>query len=265
MTFELVGSSTGQPTHPALFAEYLARDRVFKHIGPKRAAALLRVLGADLREAMLSIDERVVEIIGEAPAINAAAVLETRVPETEFLEWLSSLRADIPVRKAIRVARAWGKQGTDAVRENPYLLLAVSDWKTVDQIAASLGISKQDRRREVAAIEAALMGVGGLRSGSTLMTREHALRRAERLTGHRIDPMILDQAVCAGAAVTLCGALQPCKNRQRWTCPTICYRHCGHEQERRQVNVEEDRDQGCIGIPRFLQQARSGAILVHRE
>ena len=209
MTFELVGSSTGQPTHPALFAEYLARDRVFKHIGPKRAAALLRVLGADLREAMLSIDERVVEIIGEAPAINAAAVLETRVPETEFLEWLSSLRADIPVRKAIRVARAWGKQGTDAVRENPYLLLAVSDWKTVDQIAASLGISKQDRRREVAAIEAALMGVGGLRSGSTLMTHEHALRRAERLTGHRIDPMILDQAVCAGAAVTLCGALQP--------------------------------------------------------
>ena len=158
---------------------------------------------------MLSIADRVVEIIGEEAAINAAAVLETRLPETDFLEWLTGLTAEIPIYKAIRIARAWGKQGTEAVKRNPYLLLAVGDWKTVDRIAASLGVSKQDIQRDIAAIEAALMGKGGLDSGCTFMSQNHALRRAQRLSGHRIDPVIADYAVDAGAAVRLGGALQP--------------------------------------------------------
>ena len=157
----------------------------------------------------MSIDDRVIDIIGEAPAINAAAVLETRLPETEFLAWLASIGADIPIYKAICIARAWGKQGTEAVKRNPYLLLSVSDWKTADQVSASIGISKRDPRRQIAALEAALMGKGGLDSGSTLMTKERALRRAERLSGYRIDPEIVDRAVDAGAAVKLGGALQP--------------------------------------------------------
>ena len=199
----------GLPASSSLFAEYLARDRAFKGIGPKRAAALLDAFGPDIRDALLSIDDRVVEIVGEETAINAAATLETRLPETDFLEWLTGLKAEIPIYKAIRIARAWAKQGTEAVKRNPYLLLAVSDWKTVDLIASSLGISRQDIRRDIAAIEAALMGKGGLDSGSTLMTLEHALRRAQRLTGHNIDTKVANHAVRAAAAVRLCGALQP--------------------------------------------------------
>jgi len=209
LTFQPISLATGLPARPSLFAEYLARDRAFEYIGPARASALFETLGSDLREAILSIDDRVVDIIGEAPAINAAAVLETRLPEAEFLTWLTSVGADIPIYKAISIARAWGKQGTEAVRQNPYLLLAVSDWKTVDRVATSAGVSKQDPRRQIAAIEAALMGQGGLSSGSTLMTMERALRRAQRLSKHRIDPEIIDRAVDAGAAVALGGALQP--------------------------------------------------------
>ncbi|MGX9854841.1 AAA family ATPase [Limimaricola variabilis] len=209
MIFQSASTATALPARPSLFAEYLARDRAFKYIGAARANALLEALGSDLREAILSLDDRVVDIIGEAPAINAAAVLETRLPETEFLAWLASVGADIPIYKAIRIARAWGKQGAEAVKQNPYLLLAVSDWKTADRIAASVGISKQDPRRQIAAVEAALMGKGGLDSGSTLMSLEHALRRAQRLSGHSIDPGIVDRAVDAGAAVRLSGALQP--------------------------------------------------------
>lgn len=202
-------TTTALPARPSLLAEYLARDRAFKYIGPARANALLEVFGLDLREAILSIDERVVEIIGEAPAINAAAVLESRLPETEFLAWLASVRADIPVYKAVRIARAWGKQGTEAVKQNPYLLLVVSDWKTADRIAANVGISKQDSRRQIAALEAALMGEGGLDSGSTLMPQEHALRRAERLLAQKVSKELSDLAVRAGAVVRLGGALQP--------------------------------------------------------
>lgn len=199
----------GLPASSSLFAEYLARDRAFKGIGPKRAAALFEAFGPDLRDALLSIDDRVVEIVGEEAAINAAAILETRLHETDFLEWLTGLKAEIPIYKAIRIARAWGKQGTEAVKRNPYLLLAVSDWKTVDRIAASLGVSRRDTRRDIAAVEAALIGRGGLDSGSTLMTLEHALRRAQRLSGQKIDPKVADYAVGAAAAVRLCGALQP--------------------------------------------------------
>lgn len=195
MTFQPTSTTTGLPAAPSLFAEYLARDRAFKFIGPVRANALVEALGSDLREAILSLDDRVVDIIGEAPAINAAAVLEARLPETEFLAWLVSVGADIPIYKAVRIARAWGEQGTKAVKQNPYLLLAVSDWKTADRLAASIGISKQDPGRQIAAIEAALMGKGGLDSGFTLMSQEHALRRAQRLSGRRIDPGMVDRAV----------------------------------------------------------------------
>ncbi len=209
MTSQSTEPLTALPSCSSLFTEYLARDRAFKNIGPKRATALLNAFGAKVRIAMASIDDRVVEIIGEASAINAAAVLETRIPEVEFLEWLASVGADIPIQKAIRLARAWGEQGTDAVQRNPYLLLAVSDWRTVDRVAKSLGVSKTDHRRQVAAIEASLMGKGGYSSGCTLVTEEHALQRASQLSGYDLSPLVVDHAVREGAAARLRGALQP--------------------------------------------------------
>lgn len=145
--------------HSCAMEKYYA---VYKAI---RAAALHEALGPDLRGAILAIDDRVVDIIGELPAINAAAVLETRVPETEFLTWLSDIRANIPPSKAIRLARAWGKEGTEAVQKNPYLLLAVSDWKTVEGVARALRVSRWDLRRQMAAVEASLMGEEGLGGG----------------------------------------------------------------------------------------------------
>tara|TARA_R100000935_G_C2840561_1_gene170749 strand:- start:6250 stop:8163 length:1914 start_codon:yes stop_codon:yes gene_type:complete len=197
------------PARSALFAEYLAREPVFKYIGPKRAAALLESCGSELLEAILSLDDRVVEIIGETRAINAAATLETRLPEAQFLEWLAGLKANISIDKALRLVRAWGSQGTEAIKLNPYLLLAISDWKTVNCIADGLKISKRDPRREIAAMESALLGIGGLSSGSTLMTPEGALRRAQRLLGYIIDSEVVERAVSSGAAVRICGSLQP--------------------------------------------------------
>ncbi|KZZ23630.1 hypothetical protein A3753_19105 [Sulfitobacter sp. HI0082] len=148
-------------------------------------------------------------ILGEASALNAAAVLETRLPEVDFLDWLSDIRAKIPVSKAIRLARAWGKQGVDQVKNNPFLLLAVSDWTTVEAIAEGLAIPKIDVRRQIAALEAVLMGQEGLGGGSTLMSDTRALQLAERLLGYKPCPSIVGQAVLSGAAIRLVGGLQP--------------------------------------------------------
>lgn len=197
------------PRHCAHLADYLARERAFKFIGPKRAAALRETFGSELRDAILKLDDRVVDILGEAPAINAAAVLEARLPEAEFLEWLSRIQANIPISRAIRIARAWGRQGVAEVQKNPYLLLAVSDWATVEAIADSLMIAKTDQRRQVAAVEAALMGKGGFNSGSTLMTTERTLQLAGRLLGRSLSPSVVEQAVRSGAAIRLGNALQP--------------------------------------------------------
>ncbi|WP_237273534.1 AAA family ATPase [Sulfitobacter sp. M22] len=155
------------------------------------------------------MDDRVVTILGEASAINAAAVLETRLPEADFLDWLSDIRADIPISKAIRLARAWGKQGVAQVKKNPFLLLAVSDWKTVEAIAEGLAIPKTDVRRQIAALEAVLMGQEGLEGGSTLMPDARALQLAERLLGCKPCPSVIDKAVRSGAAIRLVGGLQP--------------------------------------------------------
>lgn len=145
------------------------------NIDPSRAAALVEAFGETLPQAILEQDEGVVEIIGEDHAITAAAVLETRLHEAVFLSWLHSINAKIHPTKAIRLARAWGRQGIEAAQQNPYLLLVVSDWQTVDRIGRALGILREDTRREIGAVEAALTGKDCLGSGSTLMTTNDAL------------------------------------------------------------------------------------------
>jgi len=67
--------SRGLPVASSLLVSYLARERAFRGIGPVRAAALVEAFGKGLKEALLSLDAGVVDIIGEEPAITAAAFL----------------------------------------------------------------------------------------------------------------------------------------------------------------------------------------------
>lgn len=209
MNVQVKHTQQGLPSSPTLLAQYLARERAFKYIGPSRAEALSEVFGDCLAEAILALDDGVIEIIGEDHAINAAAVLETRLPEVDFLEWLQSINADIPSFKAIRLARAWGQQGFEAVKRNPYLLLAISDWVTVDRIGKAIGVGSMDVRRQVGAIEVVLAGKSCLGSGSTLLPSRDALRAAEGLLGYRLGAEAVGASVRSGAAVMLAGGLQP--------------------------------------------------------
>lgn len=202
-------SDAAHRSETPVFLTYLARDRAFKGIGPKRAAALGEAFGSGLKDALLNIDHRVIDIVGEQAALAAAAVLEVREAEAEFLLWLESLGAEIPASKAIRIARAWGKNGIEAVYNNPYLLLAIADFKVVDAIGRALGIDSRDIRRDVAALEATLMGDACLGIGSTRISLKGAQRGAERLLGRAIDPRSIDTAVRCGGAIRLGADLQP--------------------------------------------------------
>ncbi|MCC8950216.1 AAA family ATPase [Bradyrhizobium sp. Arg62] len=197
------------PAEANLLVAYLARERAFRGIGPRRAAALGEAFGAGLKDAIMRLDEGVIELVGEEPALAAAAAIEVRQAEAAMLEWIDAIGARIPIDKAIRIARAWGPQGVEAVRQNPYLLLSVSDWKTVDGIARTLGISEADPRRDVAALEAVLTGEPCLGQGSTRMAAREAQRAAERHLGRPAAPTVQDLAVASSAAIRLADALQP--------------------------------------------------------
>ncbi|MDD9727265.1 AAA family ATPase [Roseovarius sp. SK2] len=209
MTHYRAPKPQGLPSKTPLLAAYLRRERAFRGIGKERARALADAFGDDLQAALLAIDDRVIEIIGEEPAIAAAAAMELRVPETGFLSWLDEIGANIDPQKAIRVARAWGPQGIEVVKANPYLLLAVSDFNTVDTIAWSVGIGRKDLRRDIAALEAALTGKSCLGQGSTRMTLGDAQRAAARLLERSVAKTAIDVAVSTGAAVQLAHDLQP--------------------------------------------------------
>jgi len=197
------------PREPGLLATYMAREKAFRGIGPRRAAALAAALGDDLEASILALEDRVIEIVGDEAAIAAAAAMEARHAETAFLGWLNKIGARIPVGKAIRLARAWGPKGIEAVRDNPYLLLTIADWKAVDAIARATGVGADDLRRDVAAVEAALLGEACLASGSTRLRTSEALRAAQRLLGRPVASGVEEAAIASGAAVRLAEALQP--------------------------------------------------------
>lgn len=100
------------PSETGLLAAYMASERAFRGIGPRRAAALADALGDGLKAAILALDQRVIEIVGEEPAIAAGAAIEARQSEVAFLSWLDEIGAKISAAQAIRLARAWGPQGS---------------------------------------------------------------------------------------------------------------------------------------------------------
>ncbi|SDO40597.1 exodeoxyribonuclease V alpha subunit [Sulfitobacter litoralis] len=199
----------GMPTRTDLLVSYIARERAFKGIGDVRAAALGKRFGTNLREAILSIDEDVIHIVGEVPAITAATVMSIREAETVFLKWLDDLQVNVSEAKAIRLSRAWGTKGIRSIQQNAYLLLAIADWKVIDDIALASGIEDGDMRRDVAALEAVLMSKACLARGSTRLPIQKAKNQAEMLLKRPVSPDAINAAVMSKAAVRAFDKMQP--------------------------------------------------------
>lgn len=194
---------------PDFLSVFLASDKAFRGIGPKRAEALSQAFGSEIIEAILRIDSRVIDIIGEEAALVASAEMELRRPEVSFLEWLDRIDADISSRRAVRLARAWGPQGLKEVRDNPYLLLAIAPWGDVERIARSLGIGPDDPRRDTGAIEAILAGPSGLEAGHTGLGERDLVVAATNLMGRAPASSAVDVAVEQGGAVRNGDLVQP--------------------------------------------------------
>ncbi len=152
------GPETPMPGTPGALAAYLAEDRDFRGIGPAKAAALAAAFGNRLSDALARKNPEVIAILGDETATNAFATYELKSPEIALLDWLEGrgVASAVGTRTAIRIARCWGHDGVDALKDNPYLLASFLPWAVTDRVCRALGIEPDDPRRAAAAVEATL-------------------------------------------------------------------------------------------------------------
>lgn len=132
----------------------LARNPNFPNIGPVRAQQLWDALGEDLARALDEGDFKAIATVLEPTHARTVVDGWKRISvAAELYAWLD--RHGLNPRLAARLIDIYGHETIAKLEENPYRLLAFSSWAEADRIARSLGIRNDDRRRLVAAAEAA--------------------------------------------------------------------------------------------------------------
>ena len=207
---------TPMPGTPGALAAYLAEDRDFRGIGPAKAAALAAAFGDQLSDALAHKRPEVIAILGDETATNAFATYELKSPEIALLDWLEGrgVASVVGTRTAIRIARCWGHDGVDALKNNPYLLASFLPWAVTDRVCRGLGIEPDDPRRAAAAVEATLYR--RLDRNHTWMPRASAEAGATKLLagvaapdGGPAGPWAVEHAVEAGGAEPFGDGIQP--------------------------------------------------------
>jgi exodeoxyribonuclease V alpha subunit len=194
---------------PSLLETYLSKDSAFFGIGPKRAETLFQAFGDNVLEKLKTPSEDVISIIGEEAALCAASVLELRSAESKLIEWLNGYTHTLPLPHILRISRAWGETGVDAIKDNPYLLLSISSWNAIDKLSQSVGVPRKDIRRQMGAIEAVLQGPHGLEGGHTLVPDYIIREKASNLLGFPLSKQAVDKCLSSGGAIRTAEGFQP--------------------------------------------------------
>lgn len=200
--------------HGAL-AIYMAADSEFRGIGTALAAQLADRFGRYLRDALAGRNPGVIEILGHDLAETTFAAFDVKAQEADLLDWLerNGVVEAVGVPTAIRIARCWGGEGVEALRENPYLLTAFLPWRRVEQIATALSIAPDDPRRAVAAVEAVLYAA--LDRNDTFVAERNVEAGVAKLINSAANPAgnpalsAINGAVESGGACRLGDGLQP--------------------------------------------------------
>lgn len=175
----------------------------FPDIGPKTAQLLWERCGERLYEILDAGDqEPLLEILGiGARGLRQAAVLldgwKTVSIEPSVYQWLD--RHGFPPGLARKLVDCYGAEVLARVEENPYRLMAFTDWAKVDDVARSMHVAVDDPRRLVAAVEAALFERLDLKHTWTAHETLRS-RLASWIPAHLVAEAI-DQAAEEGAVV----------------------------------------------------------------
>ena len=110
---------------------------------------------------------------------------------------------------AARAVSFWGDQAVAKLRENPYRLLTVCPWASVDRVARQLGFARDDRRRLVGGVEAAVYDRLDRKHTATPEARLLADVAARLGCGPDGSRAALGEAVADGAVVGSEAGYQP--------------------------------------------------------
>lgn len=138
-----------------LIVRYLVSNPRFAGIGQAKAEALYTTFGDGL-----------VEVLNNGETSALASVLSPQMAERLTAAWAHNREEAKLVafldeygfepRVANKLRKVWGAQSLGMLESNPYLMLAFASWKNTDAAAMKLGLKRDDERRLVGAVEAAL-------------------------------------------------------------------------------------------------------------
>lgn len=197
-----VGSNAGALS---VIVKHLATDPEFVGIGYAKAGKLAEAFGGDLPKILADGDPApFAPIVGQDAAETLVAAWRRNLAKGDVVVWLAELGFDPHL--AGKVIDLWGDAATEQLRTDPYAMMALATFPTVDAAAAKLGIGPDDPRRQVAAVEGVLYG--HLDKSHTWMSADDLLAGATALLGADADGAI-ELAADIGAAVRSGTGYQP--------------------------------------------------------
>jgi exodeoxyribonuclease V alpha subunit len=152
-----VSRSKLMPPSGRLIVRYLSSHPLFRGIGVGQAKAsrLYREFGNELTSILDSgkINE-LASVLGEEAAERLVTAWQINAKESAVVTFLDG--HGINAKLVNKILCCWPEDPLGKIRENPYRLLAITDWSTADRVAGSLGVDADDERRLIAAAETAV-------------------------------------------------------------------------------------------------------------
>ena len=189
------------PTTEVEIRSYLSSG-VIKGVGPATAERIVDRFGVNALRVM----EEEPELLGKIKGITARRAMEIaesyryQTGMRRLLDFLSV--NDLPLSLATRLYRRYGGDALEQIRANPYLLvdeLYGVDFAVMDEIALSMGVAGDSRRRVEAAVLFELSY--NLNNGHVFLPRDKLLAAASQLIDCPPDTVeiSLDDLIARGA------------------------------------------------------------------
>ncbi|WP_127752629.1 AAA family ATPase [Devosia sp. 1566] len=139
----------------SVIVKHLATDPEFIGIGYAKAGKLAEKFGSELPKMLADGDPGpFAPIVGQEAADTLVAAWRRNLAKGDVVVWLAELGFDPHL--AGKVVDLWGDTATERLHADPYAMMALAAFPTVDAAAAKLGIDPNDPRRQVAAVEGVL-------------------------------------------------------------------------------------------------------------
>ncbi|QZO00145.1 helix-hairpin-helix domain-containing protein [Chenggangzhangella methanolivorans] len=139
----------------AALIRHLAETPAFEGIGWAKAARLAEVFGPDLPRLLAGGDPNpLATVVGEREAETLVRAWAEDLARGDVVVWLEERGFD--PRLAGKVMRLWGAEAAQRIRSQPYAMMALASWPTVDAAAKRIGTAEDDPARLIAAVEAVL-------------------------------------------------------------------------------------------------------------